>query len=208
MNKSESKYYNTSLLMNQALIELLNKKDYEFLSVKEICKKAGVNRSTFYLHYDNIDDLLYETIENLNKNFSACFGEENKDFANQINSKQKKDLILITPKYLLPYLKHVKEHKMVYQVSFKHPTLMQSNEKYSYLQNKILFPIFDIFNIDKNARKYISAYYISGVYAIVDEWIKGGCKDDENMICELIIKCVRPYEDENEPKRENKQNKN
>ena len=62
MNKSESKYYNTSLLMNQALIELLNKKDYEFLTIKEICKKAGVNRSTFYLHYDNIDDLLYETI--------------------------------------------------------------------------------------------------------------------------------------------------
>ncbi len=204
MNKSESKYYNTSLLMNQALIELLNKKDYEFLTIKEICKKAGVNRSTFYLHYDNIDDLLFETIENLNKNFDACFGEENKNFVNNINDKQKQDLILITPKYLLPYLKHVKENKVVYQVSFKHPTLMQSNEKYSYLQNKILFPIFDIFNIDKNERKYISAYYISGVYAIVDEWIKGGCKDGDNMICDLIIKCVRPYEDSSQSKRENK----
>ncbi len=194
MNKSESKYYNTSLLMNQALIELLNKKDYEFLSIKEICKKAGVNRSTFYLHYDNIDDLLYETIENLNKNFYSCFGEENKDFATKINDKQKEDLILITPKYLLPYLKHVKENKVVYQVSAKHPTLMKSIEKYSFLQNKILYPIFDIYNIDKNERKYICAYYISGVYAIVDEWIKGGCKDDENMICELIINCVRPNE--------------
>ena len=69
MNKSESKYFNTSLLMNQALIQLLNKKDYDFITIKEICKKAGVNRSTFYLHYDNIDDLLYETIENLNKEF-------------------------------------------------------------------------------------------------------------------------------------------
>ncbi len=204
MNKSESKYYNTSLLMNQALIELLNKKDYAFITIKEICKKAGVNRSTFYLHYDNQDDLLCETIENLNKNFDACFNEEDKNFVNQINGKQKEDLILITPNYLLPYLKHVKENKVVYQVSAKHPTLMQSNEKYSYLQNKILFPIFDIFNINKNARKYISAYYISGLYAIIDEWIKGGCKDDENMICELIINCVRPYESKNEPKRENK----
>ncbi len=194
MNKSESKYYNTSLLMNQALIELLNKKDYEFLTIKEICKKAGVNRSTFYLHYDNIDDLLSETIENLNKNFFSCFGDENKDFANKIKGKQKEDLILITPKYLLPYLNHVKEHKVVYKVSNKHPTLMQSNEKYSYLQNKILFPIFDIFNIDENERKYISAYYIKGVYAIVDEWINGNCKDDANAICELIIKCVRPFE--------------
>ena len=29
MNKSESKYYNTALLMNEALLLLLEKKDYE-----------------------------------------------------------------------------------------------------------------------------------------------------------------------------------
>ena len=75
MNKNESKYYNTALLMNQALIELLNKKDYEFITIKEICKKAGVNRSTFYLHYDNVEDLLLETIENINKNFLSYFTE-------------------------------------------------------------------------------------------------------------------------------------
>lgn len=58
MNKSESKYYNTALLMDEALLLLLEKKEYEFITVKEICVKAGVNRSTFYLHYESIDDLL------------------------------------------------------------------------------------------------------------------------------------------------------
>ena len=42
MNKSESKYFNTALLMNEALLLLLEKKDYEFITVTEICKKAGV----------------------------------------------------------------------------------------------------------------------------------------------------------------------
>lgn len=32
------------------------------ITIKEICKKAGVNRSTFYLHYESIDDLLEETL--------------------------------------------------------------------------------------------------------------------------------------------------
>ena len=50
MNKSESKYYNTALLMDEALLILLEKKEYDFITVKEICEKAGVNRSTFYLH--------------------------------------------------------------------------------------------------------------------------------------------------------------
>jgi AcrR family transcriptional regulator len=47
MNKSESKYFNTARLMNQALIQLLEEKDIGYISIKEICEKAGVNRSTF-----------------------------------------------------------------------------------------------------------------------------------------------------------------
>ncbi|MDY2657325.1 MAG: TetR/AcrR family transcriptional regulator [Candidatus Limiplasma sp.] len=54
MNKSESKYFHTALRMDEALITLLEKKDLEFITVKEICETAGVNRSTFYLHYSLI----------------------------------------------------------------------------------------------------------------------------------------------------------
>ncbi len=63
MNKSESKYLNTARLMDEAFILLLDKKDYEYITVKEICAKAGVNRSTFYLHYETINDLLEESLE-------------------------------------------------------------------------------------------------------------------------------------------------
>ena len=193
MNKSESKYYNTSRLFNQALIELLNKKSFEFITIKEICKKAGVNRSTFYLHYDNTTDLLYETIDNLNKDFFSCFAEEDKDIDKKIAGKQKEDLVLITPKYLIPYLNHVKSNKLVYQVSAKYPALMKSNERYKDMQNKILFPILKNFGVDDIESKYISAYYINGTYAIIDEWIKNGCREETADICDLIIKCVRPF---------------
>lgn len=57
MNKSKSKYFNTALLMDNALISLLAVKDLEFITVKEICQKAGVNRSIFYLHYETVGDL-------------------------------------------------------------------------------------------------------------------------------------------------------
>ena len=69
MNKSESKYFNTALLMDEALLFLLEKKDFEFISVKEICDKAGVSRSTFYLHYENMNDLLVEALSLINKRF-------------------------------------------------------------------------------------------------------------------------------------------
>ena len=69
MNKSESKYFNTALLMDEALIRLLEVKDYEYITIKEICEKAGVNRSTFYLHYETVNDLLSECLENIKKRF-------------------------------------------------------------------------------------------------------------------------------------------
>ncbi len=56
MNKNESKYFKTAEKMDKALIEMLEKKDFEYITIKEICEKAAVNRSTFYLHYENTSD--------------------------------------------------------------------------------------------------------------------------------------------------------
>lgn len=76
MNKSESKYFNTAIKMDKAFLQLLEKKDFEYISIKEICEKAGVNRSTFYLHYDNISDLLSESIRFMNEQFLSYFQSE------------------------------------------------------------------------------------------------------------------------------------
>ena len=62
LNKHESKYFNTARCMNEALIHLLETKEYEYITIKEICEKAGVNRSTFYLHYVSMNDLLNASI--------------------------------------------------------------------------------------------------------------------------------------------------
>ena len=47
MNKSESKYFNTAIKFDKALLSLLEKKPFEYITISEICEKAEVNRSTF-----------------------------------------------------------------------------------------------------------------------------------------------------------------
>lgn len=59
--------------MDEALLDLLQNKDAEFITVKEICKKAGVGRSTFYLHYQGIPDLVKECSEHMNAKLSERF---------------------------------------------------------------------------------------------------------------------------------------
>ena len=108
MNKNESKYFYTARLMNQALLALLEKKDIDFISITEITQKAGVNRSTFYLHYDNIYELLEETLENLNKEFINSFPVK---IPYVIKSKE--DAFLITEEQLIPYLDFCKRNKRI-----------------------------------------------------------------------------------------------
>lgn len=57
MNRSESRYFATAARMDEAFLTLLAKKDFEYITVKEICEVAEVNRSTFYLHYETMSDL-------------------------------------------------------------------------------------------------------------------------------------------------------
>ena len=123
MNKSESKYFNTALLMNEALLLLLEKKDYEFIIVTEICQKAGVNRSTFYLHYLSIDDLLIETIDMINKKFHEAFDNKTLD----VRTSTKEDLYLINDENLIPYLTLIKEYKHVYKLIHDKPHLFKNH---------------------------------------------------------------------------------
>ena len=76
MDRSQSKYFHTAAKMDEALIALLNEKDFEYITVKEICQRAGVNRSTFYLHYENTRDLLEETVRHLISQFRSYLPAE------------------------------------------------------------------------------------------------------------------------------------
>src|SRR5712692_5376492 len=57
----------TTKTLHHALISLILKKNYEAITIQEICDAANVGRSTFYAHYTSKDDLHQRGIENLRK---------------------------------------------------------------------------------------------------------------------------------------------
>ena len=96
MNKSESKYFNTALRMDEALLALLEEKDLEYITVKELCHRAGVNRSTFYLHYETITDLVNETLEMVMRRFLSYFPQQEEEILGNLGSRGREELILVT----------------------------------------------------------------------------------------------------------------
>ncbi len=187
MNKSESKYFNTAVLMDEALLQLLQKKDFDYITIKEICIKAGVNRSTFYLHYENLNDLLEESLTYIYSKFTEKYDGVAID-ASKLKSCPIEELYLISPQYIIPYLSFLKDNKKLFMSAISRPNIFKIPRSFDENYKAIFEPILERFNVPPTERKFIIMFYISGMHAIIVEWLKGGCKEDMEFIADLLIK--------------------
>ena len=179
MNKQESKYFNTASYMDEALLALLENKNFEFITVKEVCQKAGVNRSTFYLHYESMNDLLEETINYVNNKFKDKLSEIGK-----INDTTK--VVLTSDKFLRPYLSFIMENKKIYKLIHDKPHLFNL----SMITNNLYRELFDValtnFKVKEKEKKYIFAFYTEGVIGIIKRWVENDCNDEIDFIIDII----------------------
>lgn len=53
--------------IQDALFILMKNKDYNSISICELCKKAGVSRMAFYNNYKSKDEVIYSIVNNVNK---------------------------------------------------------------------------------------------------------------------------------------------
>ena len=186
MNKSESKYFNTATKMDLALISLLKKKPFEYITVCEICETASVNRSTFYLHYETISDLLDETTRYLLDDFRSYFPTDTIDLV----CCDRNELVFVCDKYLAPYLTYIKNHKEVFGTAITHNKILKFEDVHKRLFDNIFNPILDRFHYPSNTRQYVIMYYLNGINAIVLEWLKNGCDKSIAEISEIISVCI------------------
>lgn len=61
MNKNESKYFNTAILFDEALIYLLEKKDIEYITVKETWKEVIHLKAAIYNAKESVEIKELET---------------------------------------------------------------------------------------------------------------------------------------------------
>ena len=189
MNKKESKYFSTAAKMDKALIELIAKKDFEYITVKEICVKAGVNRSTFYLHYQNTTELLHEATRYVIDGFLAYFSLDGNYFFDP-QATNKDDLIFIKAEYVIPYLTYIKENRQIFKTSLTHLKVMGFETYYDRMFRHIFDPILDRFGVEAEKRQYVMKFYLSGITTIVMEWLKNGCQEPIEKISNIIIECT------------------
>lgn len=193
MNRAESKYFRTAERMDEAFLSLLEHKDFAYITVKEICEKAGVNRSTFYLHYETVGDLVSESVEYMHRRFRERFSDA-EDMVERIQSGTKQDLLLLTPTYLVPYLSFISENRSLYRIAMQKPEIVSSNETYQRMFHHIFDPILARFSVPEAERGYRMAFYLNGISAIIAEWLRSDCAESIGQITDIIRRCILPDE--------------
>ena len=190
MTTAESKYFNTSVKMSDALLDLLKTKPFAYITISEICKKAGVNRSTFYLHYENTADLLAETGQRLLDDFRSYFMVDTVALTAHFADCEEKELNFITEEYLHPYLSYIRDNRHVFATILKHANSFHFDAVFQRLFQHVFDPILHRFGYPAEERKYVMMFYLSGINALVLEWLKDGCRKSIEEVSHIIRECI------------------
>ena len=184
MAPTDSKYFRTAERMDQALLRLLERKDFPLITVKELCREAEVSRSTFYLHYETVADLLSETTDALLRQFLGSMGRRPEDFLQGIAARPLGELRLES---LVPYLR---DHRRIFQTALAHADIFRLEEAYAQLFRHVFTPILDRFQVPDGEREYLVAFYLHGLLAVISQWLRRDCPEDVETLAAFLSRHV------------------
>ena len=149
-------------------VKLLQNKDVKDINVSDICKKAKVNRSTFYANYIDIYDLVDKIKENMLNEFLEIYKDEVSQFKHSYN--------------FLKLFNHIKENQLFYKTYFKLGADLTDSLMRDNLNNEMIL----FFGNTKHLQYHID-FFKAGLNAIIIRWLNNNCKESPEEINEIII---------------------
>ena len=155
--------------IEKAFVALLQTQELKSITVSDIIKSAGLNRSTFYANYIDLYDLADKTRERLERDFSALFSGY--DTENEHGGA-------------LKMFTHIKENQLFYKTYFK-----------LCYDDKHLLSIYDAkqaenAHIGDNLHYHIE-FFRNGLNAIIRLWLAGGCQESPEEMADILKKEYR-----------------
>ncbi len=171
----------TRRLLWEGLAKLMLKHDINEITVKDLTEAADINRSTFYIHYKDIYDLLASIEAELLEEFDellSCNMDSSADVHSQI-------LPVLTALYHRLY-----EHKGLVS-AFLGP---HGDVSFIYSLQELLSSKITAWwtedSPDPSLSPFYSAFCFSGCIGIIKEWIKTGYKKKPDEMAEITAKML------------------
>ncbi len=151
--------------IEKAFVELLQDRELNELTVSDICKKCGLNRSTFYANFADLYDLADQVRKRLEDDVSELYEEENTEGWNSND--------------YLRLFRHIRKNQLFYRTYFK----------LGY-DNHFKLKYYDIHQAERHFDNRYIAYHVeffrSGLNALVKMWLAGGCRETPEEMDEIL----------------------
>lgn len=144
--------------IQKAVIELLKEKEVEQLKVSQICRVAGINRSTFYTNYEDCNDMVSQLREYIVQYYEKLFSEKNS----------------LT---FLHLLKNIADNQDTYRLFF-HLHLDDNLSSSYHFSHWLVYP--------SNSNQYDRVFIHQAVNAVIRKWLNLGCPESPEEINALI----------------------
>lgn len=151
--------------MVDALLILMSEKDFQSITVEEIAVKAGVNRSTYYRHFNGKEDIIFYFLDSVMR-----------EYLEEIRL-QKPDL--------KSYLENMFEHYLKY----KWQMLSIYNAGLSLILLKVLEKNFHS-QIDTSQpleEQYKVSFYIGGIFNHLQMWFSRGMQESPEAMTQIAL---------------------
>lgn len=151
--------------IEKIFIELLQTKVLNEISVSDICKRAGLNRTTFYANYPDIYGLADAIRDKLEVAVSDLYRDE---ITQGFNSND-----------YLKLFRHIQENQIFYQTYFK----LGYDNKYRIISYDTGLAKMHFQN---KHIEYHMEFFKAGITQIIKMWLKNGCKESPEEMFEII----------------------
>lgn len=161
---------------------LLENNDFSSITIRQITEKANINRSTFYLHYqdkyDLIDKLMHEITDNLRKELNT-------------NSATVKEGLIHSLTYLQSQQEFIKLIIGIAPVNFSQKT----RHFISKLIETTPALFYDILNPDLPLPKdYMLTTYAASIESIYTHWVSTDNQASPEKVANMILTVRRFYQ--------------
>lgn len=165
----------SKMLFKNALMDLLKEKgSINKVSVRELCDRAELNRSTFYAHYQEPNDLLIEIETELL--------DATEEHLKKIGAKNE----IGAHKYILSFLQYIRQNDKPFRALLIDSTDPEFRSR--FMQQSIIQFVENLrIVLPKELEQYIFSYILNGSTGIIIQWIRSDYAADENEIVNLLF---------------------
>ena len=165
---------NTKRMLGNMLTEMMAEMPFDKISVSELTKRCGVNRQTFYYHFDTLADLL---VWNLNETGGQLLSTLASDPFTW------KDAIL-------KCLYYVRENSAAVYCALHTIQNQQIRGFFIGYFRKVFAGLFDNIcqglDVDREFKDFIANLHIVGAAGLVIQWLESGMKESPEQITEWL----------------------